>query len=211
MVSPPRTELFTMKLAAMLVAALVLAAPAGVVAARIDTLQDTASSTRSAERIRNATPTADPPPPAALSEAVQVLALVNNERSARGLAPMQLDTSLNAAAFGHSATQAAAGRIFHVAPDGSDPGVRIARTGYQFSSWGENVAAGYRNANAVMTAWMNSPGHCRNLLNPAFTELGVGYVRRADDPSRFFSYWTQVFARPAGVAQPPGNFNPAWC
>ena len=62
-----------------------------------------------------------------------------------------------------------------------------------------------------MIAWMESPGHCRNVLNPAFTELGVGYVERPDDPSRYFDYWTQVFARPAGVPSPPGVYNPAWC
>lgn len=211
MVRTFRTELFTVKLVSMLVAALVLAVPAGVAAAEVEALEDTARSTLPANRIRNATPTADPPPPAASFEALQVLALVNNERSIRGLAPMQLNTSLNAAADGHSAVQAAAGGIFHVGPDGSNPGDRIARTGYQFSTWGENVAAGYRNASAVMTAWMNSPGHCRNVLNPAFTELGVGYVQQPGDPSRYFDYWTQVFARPKGAPQPPGSFNPAWC
>ena len=200
-----------MKVWILLAVGVMSAVPAGVATADFDTLEDTASSTRTVNRIQNATPIADPPPPSVSAEALQILTLVNNERAARGLAPMQLDTSLNAAAQGHSATQAAAGDIFHIAPDGSNPGDRIARTGYLFSTWGENVAAGYRDPNTVMAAWMRSPGHCRNILNPAFTELGVGYEQRNNDPSRFYDYWTQVFARPSGQAQPPGSYNAAWC
>ncbi len=124
---------------------------------------------------------------------------------------MRLNVSLNTAAEGHSEGQAFAGSIFHIAPDGTNPGDRIASTGYQFSTWGENVAAGFRTPETVMGAWMSSPGHCRNILNPGFTELGVGYEERENDPSRYFDYWTQVFARPKGEPLPPGTYNPAWC
>lgn len=200
-----------MKLWSVLCVGLVLAIPTGVVTAAVDTLEKTAHPTRPAARIQNATAIADPPPPPAPTEPRQILALVNNVRAAHGLSTMRLNSSLNQAAQGHSAEQAAAGAIFHVAPNGTDPGDRIARTGYRFSTWGENVAAGYRNPQAVMDAWMRSSGHCRNILNPAFTELGVGYVQRQGDPSRYFDYWTQVFARPQGEPAPAGTYNPAWC
>ncbi len=200
-----------MKLWSLLFAGLVLAVPAGVVTAEVDTLEHNASTTQRAERMRNATPVADPPAPSVSSESLAILALVNSERAARGLAPMRVNISLNEAAQGHSASQAAAGTIYHVSPTGSNPGTRIAQTGYRFSTWGENVAAGFRNAQSVMNAWMTSPGHCKNILNPAFTELGVGYVKRDGDPSRYFDYWTQVFARPQGQAAPAGTYNPAWC
>jgi len=200
-----------MKFWPMIAAGVVMLVPASVATADFGELDNTATSTKPANRIQNATPMADPPPPQTSAESVQILALVNNERTSRGLSPMRLDVSLNDAAQGHSAAQASAGSIYHIAPDGSSPGDRIARSGYQFSTWGENVAAGYRDAGAVMAAWMRSPGHCRNILNPAFTELGVGYVERTNDPSRFFDYWTQVFARPKGEPQPPGSYNPAWC
>lgn len=200
-----------MKLRSILLAGLLVAVPIGSAAADVGTLERTASGTRPASRIENATAIADPPPPVSSIEAEQILVLVNNERASRGLVPMRLDVALNNAAEGHSATQAAAGDIFHDAPDGSDPGDRISATGYQFSTWGENVAAGYRDPQAVMNAWMNSSGHCRNILNPAFTELGVGYVKRDGDPSRYFDYWTQVFARPASEPRPPGSYNAAWC
>jgi uncharacterized protein YkwD len=200
-----------MKLWLMLFAGLVVAVPAGAVTADFDTLDNSASPTQTADRIQNATPVAEPPPPSVAPESFQILMLVNDVRASRGLVPMRLNSALNDAAQGHSATQAAAGSIFHVTPSGSNPGDRIARTGYQFSTWGENVAAGYRNAQTVMDAWMRSPGHCRNILNPGFTELGVGYVQREGDPSRYFDYWTQVFARPQGEPLPPGTYNAAWC
>jgi len=200
-----------MKLWPMLIAGLAVAVPAGVVTAEIDMLADSPVPTQQADRIQNATPIADPPPPSVASEALQILALVNNVRASRGLVPMRLSVSLNTAAQAHSARQAASGSIFHVGPDGTNPGDRIATTGYQFSTWGENVAAGYRTPATVMDAWMRSPGHCRNILNPTFTELGVGYVKRDGDPSRYFDYWTQVFARPKGEAVPPGTYNAAWC
>lgn len=200
-----------MKLWSVVVVGLVVALPAGMVTAEVDTLEHTASPTQPADRMRNATPVAPLPPPAVAPELTQMLASVNRVRAAHGLVPMQLNASLNAAAQGHSATQAAAGAIFHVTPSGSDPGDRIAQTGYRFSTWGENVAAGYRSADAVMAAWMRSPGHCRNILNPGFTELGVGYVKLPNDRSNFFDYWTQVFARPQGAPVPPGTYNPAWC
>ena len=111
-----------MNLWSFLFAGLVVAVPAGVVTAEVDTLENNASPTQQAERMRNATPVAEPPAPSVSPESLAILALVNNERTARGLAPMQVNVSLNAAAQGHSAAQAAAGTIYHVSPGGSDPG-----------------------------------------------------------------------------------------
>jgi uncharacterized protein YkwD len=70
------------------------------------------------------------------------------------------------------------------------------------------VAAGQASAAAVMGAWMNSPGHCRNILNPDYTELGVGYAATSNS---YRYWWTQKFARPKGAEAPPGSYNPAWC
>ena len=200
-----------MRLLSVVLATLFLAIPVGSASAGFDFLDETASGTRRASRMQNATSVADPPPAPTAPHLQEMLDLVNQQRAAHGLAPVRLDPQLNQAAQGHSAVQAAAGDIFHDAPDGSNPGTRITRTGYSFSTWGENVAAGYRTPQAVMAAWMNSSGHCRNILNPAFTELGVGYVKREGDPSRYYDYWTQVFSRPSGEASPPGTYNASWC
>ena len=58
--------------------------------------------------------------------------------------------------------------------------------GISYQSAGENIAKGYRTAEAVVTAWMNSEGHRANILNANYTEIGVGY--EADG-----NYWTQWF------------------
>ncbi|MGL4879776.1 MAG: CAP domain-containing protein, partial [Waterburya sp.] len=61
--------------------------------------------------------------------------------------------------------------------------------GYQYSTAGENVAAGYLDAEAVVAGWMGSEGHRANILNASFEELGVGYGTSDDGTS----YWTQNF------------------
>jgi uncharacterized protein YkwD len=60
--------------------------------------------------------------------------------------------------------------------------------GYQFRAGGENIAAGYTSPQLVLTAWMNSSGHRRNILNANYCEFGVGYVRREE--SAYKHYWT---------------------
>jgi uncharacterized protein YkwD len=206
----------------LIVMATVLAAlaPVGYVAADFDRLDFTAGGMQPAARVGNPTATDEPAPPPKppapvgstySAELQQMLDLVNVERTSRGLSPLRLEARLNEAAKLHSADQAARGTIFHIASDGSNPGDRIERQGYQFSHWGENVAAGFRNPATVIVAWMNSPGHCKNILNPSFTELGVGHVQNLNDPSRYKDYWTQVFGRPFGQERPSGTYNSAWC
>ncbi len=73
------------------------------------------------------------------------------------------------------------------------PPDRLAAVNYTWSAYGENVAAGQRSGTEVVSAWMNSPGHRANILNPAYTEIGVGYA--VDSEGR--PYYAQVFARPA--------------
>lgn len=200
-----------MKHVAAVVLGFALLVPMSNVVAAPDLITGPSVALQGAGRIGNAEPTEAPtaPTPSVSVEPQQVLDLVNAERTARGLAPLQFAAQLNAAAFAHTQRQASDGAIFHVDPrDGSNPGDRISRAGYGFSTWGENVAAGYPTAAAVMQGWMNSQGHCQNILNPAFTEIGVGFVSGG---VRYNQFWTQVFARPSGVARPAGTYNPAWC
>ncbi|BAN04483.1 hypothetical protein YM304_41690 [Ilumatobacter coccineus YM16-304] len=158
--------------------------------------------------VETTTTTTLPPAPPSSEQALEILALVNHERTSRGLQRLQLEVKLNNAAQKHTAEQAAIGDIYHFAADGTGPGDRITAAGYAFSSWGENVAAGQRSSEQVMDAWMASPGHCRNILNPSYTELGVGYLETSNS---YRTWWTQKFARPRGVDAPAGTYNPAWC
>jgi uncharacterized protein YkwD len=53
-----------------------------------------------------------------------------------------------------------------------------------WKTYGENIANGYGTEQAVMTAWLASEGHCKNIMSSSFKEIGAG---------REGNYWTQVF------------------
>ncbi|MFI1509365.1 sigma-70 family RNA polymerase sigma factor [Streptomyces sp. NPDC020597] len=118
----------------------------------------------------------------------QVIALVNKERAAVGCGPLTGDALLHKSAQGHSDDMAARDFFDHTNPDGADPGARITAAGYRWSTYGENIAKGQQTAQAVMTSWMNSPGHRANILNCDFKNIGVGIHDGAGGP-----WWTQNF------------------
>jgi uncharacterized protein YkwD len=139
--------------------------------------------------LRACTPT--PAPPAASSQA-DCVAITNNERAAAGLPALSVSGALEQAAAGHSSYQASRNRMTHTGSGGSSAGNRITAAGYRFRTWGENVAAGYPNCSEVMRGWMNSSGHRANILNGAFTQIGVA----AATSSNGTIYWTMVLAAP---------------
>lgn len=81
-------------------------------------------------------------------------------------------------------------QMTHTGSDGSDAGTRISRAGYAAGTWGENVAAGFGSADSVVEGWMNSSGHRANILNGAYTQIGVAVAYSADGTP----YWTMVLA-----------------
>ncbi len=103
--------------------------------------------------------------------------------------------TLTQAARLHSLDMGENGFFDHVNPDGEAPWDRVEALGY--TNWaliGENIAAGDSTAEGVMNGWMNSDGHCANIMDPNFTQIGVGL---AEVPSSdYVYYWTQVFATP---------------
>ncbi|MFD5892643.1 CAP domain-containing protein [Streptomyces sp. NPDC060366] len=135
------------------------------------------------------TPTADDPKPGGGGGlADQVTTLVNSERSKAGCGPVSANSQLDTAALRHSQDMAAKDYFDHNSPDGKDPGDRITAAGYQWSTYGENIARGQQTAAQVMEGWMNSPGHRANILNCAFKEIGVGVHNESGGP-----WWTQAF------------------
>lgn len=78
-------------------------------------------------------------------------------------------------------------RMSHVGSDGSDVATRVTEAGYEWSAVGENIANGYENEAAVVAAWQKSPGHCKNIMKAAYTEMGV---------ARSGNFWAQTFAKP---------------
>jgi uncharacterized protein YkwD len=79
----------------------------------------------------------------------------------------------------------------HTNLQGNGPGWRLTQAGYAGGGWGENIAAGYPDPTAVVQGWLDSDGHCANMLNPAFSLIGVGYAY--DGGSSYGHYWTQTF------------------
>lgn len=135
--------------------------------------------------------------------AARVLALINTARGearqcGRDLfaaaAPLTLSAMLTAAAALHSLDMAARGSLGHEGSDGSTSSERVARAGYSWQAAGENVAAGQSDPDAVVAAWLESPGHCATLMDGRFTEAGVAFALA---PGRNPAvYWAQVFAAP---------------
>ncbi|HSN32139.1 MAG TPA: CAP domain-containing protein [Ideonella sp.] len=139
--------------------------------------------------------------PAFRADALRLL----NDRRARGAdcasegvfapaAPLAWNSRLEQAAYAHSADMATHDYFAHVAPDGSTPGDRIDAAGYRWSAVGENIAAGYPDVAAVVDGWISSPGHCANLMSPAFVDAGMACAANA--ASRYGRYFTLDLAAP---------------
>lgn len=137
------------------------------------------------------------------TEELEVLRLTNEVRAkgatcgstAYGPAPaLKWNDALAHAARNHSLDMGRRAYFDHTSPEGVKFSERVTLAGYAWRSAGENIAAGYATPQAVVDGWVRSPGHCTNLMNPAFTELGVGAAQVAG--SLYQTYWTQDFAAP---------------
>ena len=91
-------------------------------------------------------------------------------------------------ASSHSNEMQANGNLSHSGNNGSNAGDRLLINGYNWSRWGENIAAGRTSASGTMAQWLGSAPHCANLMNANFEEMGVAQ----DDVVG--NYWTAVFA-----------------
>ena len=117
------------------------------------------------------------------------LGLINAHRGANGVGPLSLQGQLGAASKQHSQAMASQNSMYHNA----DLVKYLSRFGYNGSLFAENIAAGYGTAQQVFTAWKNSPVHNLNMLNGAFTEIGIG---RAYNPGASYGwFWTTEFGR----------------
>lgn len=109
--------------------------------------------------------------------------------------PMKWNPVLSQAAFDHSRDMAHEDNLTHQGSDGSTIGQRLTRAGYQWGLAGENIQAGVATPEEAVAGWVASPGHCVNLMNPTFTEMGGAYAidreRRGGN-----IYWTQVLSTP---------------
>lgn len=88
------------------------------------------------------------------------------------------------AAYDHSVDMKTNNYFSHTSISQTKPGDRIKAVGYKWSTYGENIAMGQTTEQIVMNSWLKSEGHCKNIMNKNFKDIGVG---------RSGNYWTQVF------------------
>lgn len=132
----------------------------------------------------------------------QVLELTNQRRAMGatcdmdvfGPAPaLEMDAVIQEAARAHSLDMGMQAYFEHDSLDGRTFDDRMRAVGFMGASpWGENIAAGQSTAAEVVEGWMNSPGHCRNIMNPEYRTIGIGFAFVEGSP--FGEYWTQDFA-----------------
>jgi uncharacterized protein YkwD len=142
------------------------------------------------------------PPDAAQADNVEarVLALVNAARArpqrCGGQAfapapPLRLNDTLQSVASAHAAEMARYSYFSHTGRNGSTVDGRATLAGYPWRNIGENIAAGQTTADTVVRGWINSPGHCANIMSPAYSEMGAAFV--VNQQSSAGIYWAQVF------------------
>ena len=116
----------------------------------------------------------------------EVIRLVNVQRAQYGLKPLTANWELSRVARYKSQDMADNRYFSHTSPTYGTPFQMIKAFGLSYRTAGENIAYGQRTPQAVMNDWMNSSGHRANILNGAYTQIGVGYVANGH-------YWTQMF------------------
>lgn len=116
----------------------------------------------------------------------KVIELTNAERRKAGLKDLVGDTKLSSVARTKSNDMQKNGYFSHTSPTYGSPFDMMRDFGVTYSTAGENIAQGQRSPEEVVQAWMNSEGHRKNILNGAFTHIGVGHDTTGN-------HWTQMF------------------
>jgi len=140
----------------------------------------------------------------------EVIRLTNVQRTANGLNPLSENSTLDAAALAKGNDMLAKGYWAHFAPDGTSPWSFFLSFGYKYKYAGENLARDFPDASSAVTAWMNSPSHRENILNPNYEDIGIGVVEGslagADTTIIVQFFGTPLSGSPSiPVAQAKGN------
>lgn len=118
--------------------------------------------------------------------------------------PVRWNPNLETVAVNQAQWMAHKGELVHSGPRGEGLGERVRQAEYRFERVAENIAAGYFELEQVLTAWRNSAKHCRNMLDPRFTEVAVACVKATNGGP----WWAIAFGRPAPAAN--GTTRTAW-
>ena len=118
----------------------------------------------------------------------RVLDTMNELRAARGVAPVELNSQLNAAAQTHSRDMSVQNRPWHFGSDGSSPLDRVSRTGYTGNFLGENISETFETELETLSAWMEQPDTREVILNP--DARNVGFAWHQEQSGKI--WWTMV-------------------
>jgi uncharacterized protein YkwD len=116
------------------------------------------------------------------------------ERSFAPAPPVKLSGTLAGVAFGHAADMAMHNYFEHEDLTGRSPADRVRAVGYQEKLVGENIAYGPKSADEAVQGWLDSPGHCENIMDPRFAEMGIAYA--PGHASRRGLFWVQLLVAP---------------
>jgi uncharacterized protein YkwD len=116
------------------------------------------------------------------------------DRSFGPAPPLRLSGALSEVAFGHALDMAHHNYFEHDDLLGHTPADRVRAVGYPEKLVGENIAYGPKTTDEVVEGWLSSPGHCENIMDPRFGEMGIAYA--SGQGSRKGLYWVQVLADP---------------
>lgn len=108
--------------------------------------------------------------------------------------PVAWNDALTAAATAHSTDMATRDYFSHTSPSGGTMSDRVDAAGYRWSALAENIAAGYGSIQTVIDGWIDSDGHCANVMNPQLREIGMACV--PSDSATYRTYWTMNLGRP---------------
>ncbi|MGB9907024.1 MAG: CAP domain-containing protein [Candidatus Saccharicenans sp.] len=125
----------------------------------------------------------------------RLYALINEERARAGLGRLERNPRLEEIAERHSLDMARNNFTGHISPTSGGPDDRLRAAGIQFSLFGENVGQGYTSAEDLHRSFMDSPGHRMILLDPSYTQVGVGVETRGSGPNKAFLV-TELFIKP---------------
>jgi len=135
-----------------------------------------------------------------------VVCLINQQRTSRHLPALHASLLLDRSAQGWTNAMVSSDQFSH----GVNFAGRISAVGYVWRSAGENIATGFQTPRSVVNAWMASTGHCQNILNPTYGNVGTGV---SNAPVRGWASgagtWTQDFALSMFKSAPSANWGPA--
>lgn len=131
---------------------------------------------------------------------IQIFSEINKNRLQNNLKPLNLNEKLNKVASFYAQNMAQNNYISHQGLDGQNADNRMTKFGYNWTTFGENLAAGSDNSAITVERWMKSFGHKANILNNDFCEVGIGYGY--NENSNYKHYWTVNFGCREGFNSP---------